>query len=98
MATIMHWQRGFKRIRLIGTVSLAIGVLLLLSAVVTVSLGYAPDPGMAPMFNVMFPLGMVLIVLGLLLWLTTWVLAGFLPDEAATRAGDDTPPRARFYR
>ena len=101
MAGIMHWQRGFKRIRLIGTVSLALGVVLLFSVLLTQLLGYAPNPGFAPLFGAFWPLGLMLIVLGLLLWLSVWVLLGFLPGEAPdTRgpSGSPDPARERFYR
>ncbi len=89
----MHWQRGFKRIRLVGAVALALGVVLLFSVLLTQLLGYAPDPGFAQLYGAFWPLGLMLLVLGALLWITVWVLAGFLPDGP-----EGSAPQQRFYR
>ena len=97
MAAIMHWQRGFKRIRLVGTVAITAGAVLLLSVVLTQSLGYAPDPAFSQLYGAFWPLGLMLLVLGGLLWVTVWVLAGFLPDGGSDGA-ESTPARARFSR
>lgn len=92
----MLWQRGFKRIRLVGTVALGLGVVLLASVLLTQLLGYAPNPGFAQLYSAFWPLGLMLLVLGLLLWVATWVLSGFLPDGAEAAAS--TPAaKARFY-
>ncbi len=96
----MHWQRGFKRIRLIGTLALALGVVLLVSVLVTQGMGYAPDPAFAQLYQAFWPLGLMLIVLGLLLWVAVWVLSGFLPDTGTAPGLAPTkpeePPRARI--
>ena len=96
MAHIMHWQRGFKRIRLIGTLALALGVVLLASVLLTQGLGYAPDPAFAQLYGAFWPLGLMLIVLGLLLWVAVWVLSGFLPDPGLAPTRPEEPPRARI--
>ncbi len=93
----MHWQRGFKRIRIVGAGAMALGLILIVSVLLTRLLGYAPNPGFASMFDTFWPMGLLLIGLGLLLWLAVWVLAGFLPTEAASaHVIEADPPRARF--
>ncbi len=93
----MQWQRGFKRIRLVSTVALIAGVVLLLSVVLTQSLGYAPNPPFAPLYSAFWPLGLMLLVLGALLWVAVWVLSGFLPEVGAPGTGQ-AAERTRFYR
>ncbi len=93
MASIMKWQRGFKRIRLVSIIALVSGVVLLLSVVLTQSLGYAPDPAFAQFYTAFWPLGLMLLVLGALLWVMVWILSGFLPDGS-----EQVPVRARFDR
>lgn len=88
----MNWQTGFKRIRLVGTAALALGILLLLAVILTQSLGYAPDAAFAQLYGAFWPLGLMLMVLGALLWVAVWVLSGFIP------AAEPTPARARFDR
>lgn len=95
MAGTMHWANGFRRIRLIGTVALGLGVLLLLVVFLTQLLGYGPDPAFAQLYGAFWPLGLMLLVLGVLLWLVVWVLMGFLPSSESAEA---EPSRARFYR
>jgi uncharacterized BrkB/YihY/UPF0761 family membrane protein len=102
MALMMHWQRGFKRIRLVGSIALLLGVVLLGSVLLTQLLGYAPNPGFVGLYSAFWPLGLMLLVLGLLLWVAVWVLSGFLPDgtEATTAvgvSGSAPAPKARFY-
>jgi hypothetical protein len=93
----MHWQRGIKRIRLVGAGAMALGLILLISVLFTRVLGYAPNPGFESLFDAFWPLGLLLIVLGLLLWLAVWVLAGFLPHEAGVaKTTEGNPPRAPF--
>ncbi len=91
----MDWQRGFKRIRIVAAAALASGVILLAIVLLTQLLGYAPNPGFVQIFGALWPLGLMLLVLGALLWLTVWVLAGFLPGNSVGEAG---APRARFYQ
>ena len=94
----MHWETGFKRLRLVGTVALGLGVVLLLAVVLTQSLGYAPDPAFTQLYSAFWPLGLMLIVLGALLWVAVWVLMGFLPAADAAESKAQDPPRARFYQ
>jgi uncharacterized membrane-anchored protein len=89
MGRIMHWQLGFKRIRLVGA-----GAIVLVSVLLTRLFGYAPNPGFESLFDTFWPMGLLLIVLGLLLWLAVWVLAGFLPADV--QAENAAPPRAQF--
>ena len=96
MAGTMHWQRGFQRIRLVGTVALVVGAVLLFSVLLTQALGYAPDPPFVQLYGAFWPLGLMLIVLGLLLWVAVWVLSGFLPDAGAAAARPDEPARTRL--
>jgi formate hydrogenlyase subunit 3/multisubunit Na+/H+ antiporter MnhD subunit len=86
-----------KRLRLVGTVALAIGVVFCASVVVTRSLGYAPDDSVASLFAAMWPTGLALVILGGLLWVGVWVLHGFVPPahEDATVA-DPAPRRAHL--
>lgn len=93
----MQWQRGFKRIRLVGTVALIVGAVLLLSVVLTQSLGYAPNPPFVPLYSAFWPLGLMLLVLGALLWVTVWVLSGFLPESGAPGNAPGAE-RPRFYQ
>ena len=94
MATTMHWENGFRRIRLVGTAAVVIGALLLLLVLMTQELGYAPDPAFTQLFGALWPLGLMLLVLGILLWLTNWVLMGFVTERTAEKE----PPRAQFDR
>ena len=97
----MNWQTGFKRIRLVGTAALVLGVLLLVTVIVSQTSGYAPDPAFVQLFGAFWPLGLMMIAVGVLLWLAVWVLSGFVPT--ATRASskveptEPEPTRARFY-
>jgi undecaprenyl pyrophosphate phosphatase UppP len=94
---IMHWQRGFKRIRMVGAGAMALGLTLLVSVLCTRVLGYAPNPNFESLFGTFWPLGLLLIVLGLLLWLAVWVLTGFLPTEAGiAKTIEANPSRAQF--
>jgi uncharacterized BrkB/YihY/UPF0761 family membrane protein len=93
---MMQWQRGFKRIRLVSTIALVLGVALLGSVLVTQVLGYAPNPGFAQLYGAFWPLGLMLLVVGLLLWVAVWVLSGFLPDGAETGAAAPAA-KAQFY-
>jgi predicted ABC-type sugar transport system permease subunit len=79
----MGWHTGLKRLRLVGTIALAIGVVLGASVLITNSLGYAPDTSVAPLFAALWPVGLVLAILGGLLWVAAWVLQGFLPPAPA---------------
>ena len=93
----MHWRRGIKRIRLVGAGAMALGLILLATVLFTRVLGYSPNPGFESLFDTFWPMGLLLIVLGLLLWLAVWVLAGFLPTEAgAVRTIEADSPRAQF--
>ena len=93
----MQWQRGFKRIRLVSTVALIAGVVLLLSVILTQALGYAPNPPFVPLYSAFWPLGLMLLVLGALLWVAVWVLSGFLPESGSPGTGQ-TAERPRFYQ
>ncbi len=75
----MNWHTGLKRLRLVGTVALAVGVVLCASVIATRSLGYSPDLSVAPLFAAMWPCGLALIILGALLWIAVWILQGFIP-------------------
>ncbi len=97
MAHIMQWQRGFKRIRLVSTVALIAGAVLLLSVILTQTLGYAPNPPFVPLYSAFWPLGLMLLVLGALLWVAVWVLSGFLPEVDAPGT-PQSAERTRFYR
>ncbi len=93
----MHWQRGFKRIRMVGAGAIALGLVLLFSVLLTRLLGYAPNPGFESLFDAFWPMGLLLVLLGLLLWLAVWVLAGFLPNAGISgEATEALPPRAQF--
>ena len=89
----MAWQHGLQRVRLTGTLCVVAGALLLGSNLATHLLGYAPDPSFASVFGLMWPAGLVLIILGAVLWITAWILQGFDPDHGnSTR---NTPPQER---
>lgn len=64
--------------------ALVLGVVLLLAVILTQALGYAPNPGFAQMYGAFWPLALMLIVLGVLLWASVWVLSGFVPDGGST--------------
>jgi uncharacterized membrane-anchored protein len=89
----MYWQRGFRRIRLVGTVTLVLGAVLLFSVALTQMLGYAPDPGFAQLYSAFWSLGLTLIVLGMLLWVAVWILMGFLPPDATGSVEPARSPR-----
>ena len=96
----MNWHRGLRRLRLVGTIALVLGLILCGSVLVTRTLGYAPDLSVAPLFAAMWPSGLALIILGAVLWMTVWVLQGFVPAASAQAglAGREAEPirRARL--
>lgn len=92
----MRWQTGFRRIRLVGVAALVLGALLLLSVVLTNTLGLAPDPAFTQLYAALWPLGLMLLVLGALLWVAVWVLMGFVPPADRPEARLAEPTRARF--
>ncbi len=65
-----------------GTVALVLGMVLLASVILTQSLGYAPNPGFMQMYAALWPLALMFIVFGALLWASVWVLSGFVPDSS----------------
>jgi hypothetical protein len=85
----MGWKTGLGRLRLVGTVTLALGVVLCVSVVLTRTLGYAPDDSFASLFAALWPTGLALAILGGLLWVAVWVLQGFVPAAAP----EAEPPR-----
>ena len=90
----MAWQHGLKRVRLTGTLSLVLGVALLGSNLGTHLLGYAPDPMFASVYSLMWPAGLVLLILGAVLWIAAWILQAFDPDHGRSAAYSipDTKP------
>jgi hypothetical protein len=88
----MNWHAGLRRLRLVGTVALATGVIFCASVFMTHSLGYAPDPSFVSLFTVLWPAGLALILLGCLLWVGAWVLLGFAPPA---REAEIAPRRVR---
>ncbi len=92
----MSWHRGLRRLRLVGTVALAIGVICLASVYTTHALGYAPDVSVQPLFALMGRLGLLLTLLGVLVSVTAWVLQGFAPTTpAGAHEPESLPRRAR---
>jgi hypothetical protein len=81
----MEWHRGLKRLRVVGSIALAIGVVFCASVQITRGLGYAPDDAFASAFGAMWPVGLALALLGGLLWVAVWVLQGFAPAPGAPR-------------
>lgn len=94
---MMQWQRGFKRIRLVGGAALVIGLVLLFSVLMTQWLGYAPNPGFAQIYSGFWPLGLMLVVVGLLLLVMVWVLSGFLPEGNSVSRTEGIAAKPRFY-
>ena len=95
----MHWQRGLKRLRIVATGALVLGAIMFFPPWLTNILGYVPNAGFVGLFNLSLRLGLMLLVLGALLWVAVWVLAGFLVPETAGSASalaDSEPTRARF--
>ncbi len=76
---------GFKRMRLVGTVSLLVGVVLLISVSLTPLLGYAPNPWFMPLYSALWVLGLMLAAFGVFFHAGAWVVAGFLADGADSR-------------
>ena len=81
----MTWHRGLKRLRLVATAALLLGVVLLASVLAMQLLQLSPDTFVAPLFKLMWPFGMGLVVLGALLWTAVWVLMGFVPESQLDR-------------
>lgn len=96
-AHMMQWQRGFKRIRVTGGAALLLGLALLFSVLMTQWLGYAPNPGFVQIYSGFWPLGLMLVVIGLLLLVMVWVLAGFLPEAGSMARAESTAAKPRFY-
>jgi hypothetical protein len=89
----MDWQRGLKRLRLVGTVSLLLGVISFGSVYLTNTLGYAPDALLKPFFPFVGELGLLLTIFGCMVSVATWVIQGFAPLTPPTRI--DTVPARR---
>ncbi len=92
----MGWQTGLHRLRIVGTVALATGVVLCASVLITRGLGYAPDDSVAALFAAMWPVGLVLAILGGLLWVAVWVLQGFAPVTPVRGASAEAAQRAQI--
>ena len=82
----MLWQQGFKRIRIAGGVTLGVGLLILLSALLSQQTGYMPAPALTQIYLALWTVSLVLAALGLLLLALPWLLAGFLPSQGRTGA------------
>ncbi len=82
----MHWQQGFKRVRIAGGVTLGVGLAILVSVLLSQQLGYMPAPALTQIYLALWPASLVLAALGLLLLALPWVLAGFLPPQGRTGA------------
>lgn len=76
----MQWHRGLRRLRLVGNLALGLGVLIIFLVWLTGALGYAPNAGFSPIFDLLARLGMALLILGGLLSVAAWIIQGFLPD------------------
>ena len=97
----MTWHKGLKRLRLIATASLVIGLVLIASVLITQALHLSPDTLVAPLFAVMWPLGVGLLILGGMLWTAVWVLMGFVPETTAQvplPSASEATTRAHFDR
>ncbi len=93
----MNWHTGLRRLRLVATVALALGIVLCASVLLTRGLGYAPDPSIASLFAAMWPAGISLAALGGLLWVAIWVLQGFVhPAPTAIREAEPRSSRAHL--
>jgi hypothetical protein len=92
----MDWQRGLKRLRLVGTVSLLFGILSFASVFLTNMLGYTPDTMFQPLFALMGRLGLLLTILGCLVSVAAWILQGFAPVVPPIPI--DADPSRRLHR
>ncbi len=72
----MAWHTPLQRLRLVGTLALVLGAAACISVLATHGLGYAPDTSVAPLFNALWPIGIVLALLGALIWVGIWILHG----------------------
>jgi hypothetical protein len=77
---------------LVGTLALALGIVLCVSVVLTRVLGYAPDDSFASLFAALWPTGLALAIFGGILWVAVWVLHGFLAP-----ASPDSDPARRAH-
>ncbi len=82
----MHWQQGFKRVRIVGGVTLGVGLAILVSVLLSQQTGYMPAPALTQIYLALWPVSLMLAALGLLLLALPWVLAGFLPPSGRTDA------------
>ncbi len=82
----MDWQQGFKRIRVVGGVTLGVGLAILVSVLLSQQLGYMPAAALTQIYLALWPVSLLLAALGLLLLALPWVLAGFLPQTGRTGA------------
>ena len=89
----MDWRRGLRRLRLVGTVALLLGVAAFASVFLTNLLGYAPDNSFQPLFALMGRLGLILTLFGCLVSLAAWVLQGFVPAATAVTPSKLAHPR-----
>jgi hypothetical protein len=77
----MTWHLGLQRLRTVGLAALILGCIACLSVILTRALGYSPDPSVAQLFNALFPIGISSAILGALLLVAAWILAGFMNDH-----------------
>ena len=82
----MQWQQGFKRIRVVGGVTLGVGLAILISVLLSQQTGYLPNPALTQLYLALWPVSLLLAAVGLLLLALPWVLAGFTPRAGRTGA------------
>ncbi len=91
-AHTMHWHKGLKRLRIVATAALVLGLLIFIPITLMNVLGYLPDPGFVGLFSFLAHLGLPFVILGAILWIAVWVVQGFVPEVAAN------PTQSRFER
>lgn len=82
----MLWRRGLQRIYIAGGITTAAGAAILLSALLSQQNGYLPNPVWTQIYLALWPVSLLLVVIGLLLLALPWVLRGFLPADNQLRA------------
>ena len=76
----MTWHRGLRRLRIVGVLSLVLGIAACVAVTLTGVLGYTADAIVQPLFSVLYPVGITAAIVGAVLLIAGWVLAGFVAD------------------
>ncbi len=76
----MNRHRGFVRIRVVGLVTLLVGVVLLAILLLSQGAGYGPNPGFVHLYVALWPISLEMMVLGAVVLGLSWAVRGLMGD------------------